>query len=567
MGFKSGFRDVRNTAELLSSGRFPKKLLYKLKNPFPPKVRNFIAKIKGEGQKAVGAVQNYLAPTPPPTSATSPTAGAAAKDIGKYALRGAAQVAAGVAGRQIASVINGKIGKVAGPAMSAVSKVQQLATMFTIGVKVVEELDPRKIQWPPNPGPAIDPVLLGANLAQTAARGVTMSLLTGMPIACGIPSPFALFKTLKDLKSSLRFFDPTNLSGRSERGQPNTTGGTAVPRVISQRGLLEDEIVYRLTLLAENVYKPMSEYCQQQNLGNLTILEGFRSENSGSSQHERGEAMDVTLPSPENLFRLAVWARDTLVYDQLVLCHSDVGTGQSWIHVSFSPETRRRQVLTKTFTDTFVDGLHIYRPYTNPEILSHDKAEAESLRKSGDQISQILVSRDAKLSPIGVNTPDYVKGLSFGAGGSACYSNPSIATYSPGGATTYDGSRVRYAEGTIKDIVASLLQDPMYLAMAQDPDRTNMVDFARRVVSEARSAGLGEVYCNALRGNPKDYSGDAIFIKNPTGAKGLGSWADADRGSIIDIVGGAHGGEGTTPSPAFSDVTDLCDNGGGALEP
>jgi hypothetical protein len=83
------------------------------------------------------------------------------------------------------------------------------------------------------------------------------------------------------------------------------------------------------------------------------------------------------------------------------------------------------------------------------------------------------------------------------------------------------------------------------------------VDLMRELV---RRVNLPEVGLNAKRGSRGDTSADAVAIKNPTGAKGYGSWEPDARVAVVDVI---LGHEGPNPSVAWIDQTDLCDGGGG----
>lgn len=131
--------------------------------------------------------------------------------------------------------------------------------------------------------------------------------------------------------------------------------------ITPQLGLLEDDIVYRLSLLAANILQPLKD-----RYPNIVIISGFRQTNSGIGQHELGEAVDIQLSNQTtlSLYEMAAYIRDTLSFDQLVLNFTLIGDQKPWVHVSFSPKSLRRQVITKDFADTFHPGLAIVEPVT-----------------------------------------------------------------------------------------------------------------------------------------------------------------------------------------------------------
>ena len=150
------------------------------------------------------------------------------------------------------------------------------------------------------------------------------------------------------------------------------TSSTSV--IKAQNGLLEDEIAYRLALLATNVLEPL-----KQQFPNIVIRSGFRESNSGVGQHELGEAVDFQISNQTDqvLYDCAVWIRDHLPFDQLILNYTKMGDGTPWIHVSFSPLSLRYDVLTKDYADTFHEGLGFVENYSTEEAAALKRAQAE----------------------------------------------------------------------------------------------------------------------------------------------------------------------------------------------
>lgn len=161
------------------------------------------------------------------------------------------------------------------------------------------------------------------------------------------------------------------LTGGSTAGGPVTSTKSVIT---AQNGLLEDEIAYRLALLATNVLEPV-----KQQYPHILIKSGFRQGNSGVGQHELGEAVDLQIKNqtPQLLYECASWIRDNLAFDQLILNFSKAGDGQPWIHVSFSPTSLRGEVLTKDFADQFHEGLGFVEDYTTEEAAAVERARAE----------------------------------------------------------------------------------------------------------------------------------------------------------------------------------------------
>lgn len=157
-----------------------------------------------------------------------------------------------------------------------------------------------------------------------------------------------------------------------------------MPAITQQLGLLEDDIVYRLALLCVNVLQPLRDHYP-----NIVVTSGFRQTNNGISQHELGEAADIQIrnQTPELLYEVADYIQKNLPFDQLVLNFTKVGGGQPWIHVSFSADNNREQVLTKDYADNFHEGLFLVDPLTG-------EAAAEALRQQAEQDALIFAELD-----------------------------------------------------------------------------------------------------------------------------------------------------------------------------
>jgi hypothetical protein len=393
---KFAFRDVRNAIELLASGRPPFSLKFIKNNPVSKKLSKFTNKGKSVIAKGLNSKFMKSKLVSVATKAAMGPIGAAvfATVAGKIKIPGAGKIAGGV-------------GKITG----SLSSIQKFAQLASVGVSIAEQLNPNKIRRPLKEGLSASASAAAKSLAETAAASTVQSLLTGAPLASALPTLPTPFKTAASLVKSPRFFNPTNTAYTVDVKQKQVAD-TAVKHVVistpetrlyPQRGLLEDELMYRLTLLAENVYAPARDYAHIAGLGAIQILEGFRSENNAISQHEMGEAIDITLGNgslsvAQQCFQLAQWMRDNVLYDQLILCFDQSGGGQVWIHTSFKIDGRRRQVFTKTYNDTHISGLHIYAPSTGTDI------ETIANVKTGEKLLDMLAERQQRLQPIGLDT-------------------------------------------------------------------------------------------------------------------------------------------------------------------
>ncbi len=79
---------------------------------------------------------------------------------------------------------------------------------------------------------------------------------------------------------------------------------------------------------------------------------------SPHSQHCKAEAVDIEIPGISN-YDLAVWVRDHLEYDQLILeCYRPGELNSGWVHVSLKQEGEHNRKQVKTYANRqYYDGL------------------------------------------------------------------------------------------------------------------------------------------------------------------------------------------------------------------
>jgi hypothetical protein len=85
----------------------------------------------------------------------------------------------------------------------------------------------------------------------------------------------------------------------------------------------------------------------------VSVNSGYRSSavntlvgGSTTSQHMKAEAIDFEVPGVAN-GDVAVWIRDTLVFDQLILeCYTAGEPSSGWVHCSLVRQGNRRSTLT-----------------------------------------------------------------------------------------------------------------------------------------------------------------------------------------------------------------------------
>ncbi len=118
-----------------------------------------------------------------------------------------------------------------------------------------------------------------------------------------------------------------------------------------RRGILnnpEPAAVANLIRLCKDILEPVRE-----EFGPFSPSSGYRSPalnaalgSKPTSQHVKGEAVDFEIAGVPN-FDLAVWIRDNLAFDQLILEFYEPGRPSSgWVHVSLKDGENRMRVLT-----------------------------------------------------------------------------------------------------------------------------------------------------------------------------------------------------------------------------
>ena len=82
---------------------------------------------------------------------------------------------------------------------------------------------------------------------------------------------------------------------------------------------------------------------------------------ASSSQHCKGEAVDMEIPGVPN-GDLAIWVRDNLDFDQLILeCYKPGVPTSGWVHCSYKASGNRKDVLTAAMVNgkmTYSPGIH-----------------------------------------------------------------------------------------------------------------------------------------------------------------------------------------------------------------
>jgi len=298
--------------------------------------------------------------------------------------------------------------------------------------------------------------------------------------------------------------------------------------ITKQLGLLEDDILYNLSLLCKNVLEPV-----KAKYPDIKIESGFRQVNTGIGQHERGQAVDIIIPSAEDtlLYEVADFIAKTLQFDQVILNYSM--RRSPWIHVSFSSTGLRRSALTRDFDDTFHTGLFLITHKTG-----EDRAEAQ--REQDDYVDKInteltiLEQRQTDLNQQTVIGDATAPGMGSADGATAAFGGGDHGD--PDGTVPNEMETVRavFDDGTAWD-----LGNPDYEAA-----------FAGGAFTDAVVSALGPAWGHISKSGGKTqafgHAVDAIgfnqSIRDPNTPLYNGKWVQ-----VVDIIGSVGDGDNSTP--------------------
>lgn len=113
-------------------------------------------------------------------------------------------------------------------------------------------------------------------------------------------------------------------------------------KIAAQVGLSAADIQDNLANIAQSCLEPI-----KAKYPDMIVTSGFRT-GSGTSQHYKGEAIDMQFPShkPREYYEMAQWIRDNVPFDQLLLEYKTTGTKLPWIHISLKRTTNRSMLMT-----------------------------------------------------------------------------------------------------------------------------------------------------------------------------------------------------------------------------
>lgn len=109
----------------------------------------------------------------------------------------------------------------------------------------------------------------------------------------------------------------------------------------------EHTIIY-MKIVAEKCFEPLRRWYGRP----LKINSFYRSQElnkavggAKTSQHCKGEAIDISAGGREENKKLFEWAKANLIFDQLIYEYGS-DEGPDWVHISFSLAGNRNQTLT-----------------------------------------------------------------------------------------------------------------------------------------------------------------------------------------------------------------------------
>ena len=137
-----------------------------------------------------------------------------------------------------------------------------------------------------------------------------------------------------------------------------TKSDTAVRKGIDNTP--NDDHLESMKALCENVLQKVRSHFGKS----VRITSGYRSPelceaigSSSKSQHAKGQAADFEITGIDNK-DLAIWIRDNVDFDQLILeFYTEGDPNSGWVHCSYSDDNRK-QVLSAKKTDTGTQYSH-----------------------------------------------------------------------------------------------------------------------------------------------------------------------------------------------------------------
>ena len=284
--------------------------------------------------------------------------------------------------------------------------------------------------------------------------------------------------------------------------------------ITQQLGLLQDDILYNLSLLCKNVLEPV-----KAKYPGIVIVSGFRQVNTGIGQHERGQAADITIPSaPDTLiYEVADFIAKTLQFDQVILNYSV--RRSPWIHVSFSSTGLRRTALTRDFDDTFHSGLFLITEKTGEDRAAALREQVEYLGKI-DADLKILEKRQTALNPQTVIGDATAPGMGSGGKGGVVFDED---CGEPDDSIPNEG-------GIVRKVFAAGAAGGVAWDLSVEAGPTGAGAFVEAVVSALPGDEWGHILKNPGQNQINGHALDAIAYKSPIPLNN-GKWFQ-----VVDII-------------------------------
>lgn len=109
----------------------------------------------------------------------------------------------------------------------------------------------------------------------------------------------------------------------------------------------DEHTLINMQIVAERCFEPLRKWYGQP----LKVNSFYRCDalnklvgGSATSQHCKGEAIDISAGSRSENKRLFEYAKANLIFDQLIYEYGD-DTGPDWVHISFKVGANRNQTL------------------------------------------------------------------------------------------------------------------------------------------------------------------------------------------------------------------------------